>query len=216
MQQEDEDDAPFLVQAIGFILGVILAILFIVLTILTLGIFLPDDNEPKKQSATKIASREERLRVSLQRKKNRFTEVSKTIRELEPIIHKIRKTEKRVLFTSRLIVACLLIGANFYFLKSNGLLRDITFPSLHRSLLKPDFIDHVVNFNGLILILYGLPAYILYGTTARLTSSMKDKIIRILRKKHIHTFTELQKLREEEKTLKQEITHLNTLLLEYV
>jgi hypothetical protein len=206
--EEEEEDLPLIIRIIVFGFQVVVVILVIVFTILTLGIFLQaeDENVPK-QRRLRIPSIEEKLRITLQRKKHRLIEVRKRISELQLIVNKIRRTEKRMLFAVRFVITALLVGVNWVYLVSvKGISLD------HVSNDSAACIELITNFNALILLLYSLPAYLLYGTVGRFTSAMKAKTVSILRRKHIPSLSELQLLREEEQQIIRDIGYLRTSL----
>ncbi|MNU89335.1 hypothetical protein D3C71_791690 [compost metagenome] len=181
---------------------IVLVILYIVFTILTLGIFLPD--EDKKETTGKPpqkSSEEERLRVSLERKQNRLKTIVIRITELELIKHQITRREKRILFGVRLLIAGALVLVNWLYL-----IHIAEIPFIKECL--DELIGSIANLNTIILLGYALPAYIFYGTAAKFTAAMKRKITFILKKKHIPSLSELQLLKSEETQLRQDIQRL--------
>jgi len=55
-----------------------------------------------------------------------------------------------------------------------------------------------LNFNGAIVLFYSFVAFILYGTPSALVAAIKNKASKIFLRNHIHVFTELEQLRNEE------------------
>lgn len=179
-----------------------LVILYIVFTIVTLGIFLPEDDKKKpKTNAAPNRSEEESLRVLLDRKQNRLKSISARITELELIKQQITRKEKRILFGVRTIIGLGLISLNWYYLTE-----------IVQKPLVPNNIDAIIssiaNLNALLLLAYSLTAYILYGTVGKFTASMKRKITLILKKEHIPSLSELQLLKTEDVQLRQDIQQL--------
>lgn len=183
---------------------IVLVILYIVFTILTLGIFLPDEDKSQvKGRPVQKSSEEEQLRVSLERKQHRLRAIVKRITELELIKRQITRREKRILFGVRFLIAGGLVLLNFYYLKEE-LPQNLKVHTPNIS----DYIDAIANFNAVILLGYALPAYLFYGTAAKFTAAMKRKITFILKKKHIPSLSELQLLKNEEYQLRQDIQFL--------
>lgn len=214
--KKEEGSFPLILYpiAIAFI------ILYIVFTILTFGIFLPDEDEKANiKKPNQKGSEEERLQVSLQRKSNRLKSISARIHELNKIKQQITKREKRILFAVRLIVASCLVLINVWYLSNTENLSNSGKLPNTENLLNideppnpeiaiNDYISTIANLNGCILMLYSLPAYILYGTIGKFTTAMKNKTTAILRKKHIPSLSELQMLKDEEVKLKKDIDYL--------
>lgn len=205
--QEKEENLPIIIRIIVFAFQVVFVVLFIVFTLLTLGIFLDaetDKSKEKKQSGT--VSKEEKLRLALERKKHRLKIVRIRIGELQLIVQKIRRTEKRMLFAVRLVITLLLLAINLYYLT------DQLSKEGKSNYTIAQYIEYITNFNALILLLYSVPAYLLYGTVSRFTSAMKSKTVSILRRKHIPSLSELQLLREEEQQIIRDIGYLKNSL----
>lgn len=190
-------------------------IIYIVFTILTLGIFLPADEEKKdRKRIDRNASEEERIRVVLGRKKHRLRSITDRIHELNLIKQKITLREKRILFFVRLLMASILVAINVLYLSCFFETGKFNF-SYIRCRSADNMINALADFNACILLLYSLAAYILYGTIGRFTTAMKLKTSRILRKKHIPTLSELQSLKEEEAQLNRDISHLRLQLEQF-
>lgn len=207
-EEEEEEDLPFIIRIIVFAFQVAAVILFIVFTILTLGIFLrAEDDTAKEQRRLRIPSAEEKLRITLERRKHRFVVVRKRIGELQLIVNKIRRTEKRMLFAVRLVITALLVGINWLYIVR---LQHMSWDNACRN--PAACIELVTNFNALVLLLYSVPAYLLHGTVGRFTGAMKAKTVSILRRKHIPSLSELQLLREEEQQIIRDIGYLRTSL----
>ncbi|WP_343604413.1 hypothetical protein [Fluviicola sp.] len=183
-----------------------LVILYIVFTILTFGIFLPEGDKKKSGSKmTKNNSEEERIRIVLERKQNRLKTLVLRIAELEVIKRQITRKEKRILFGVRLIICIGLISFNWFYLN------EIIQKSLNMKHID-QIIGSIADLNAIILLGYSLPAYLLYGTVGKFTSAMKRKITFILTKKHIPSLSELQLLKSEEMQLRQDIHQLKLAL----
>lgn len=207
-KEEEEEDLPFLIRVIIFAFQVVAVILFIAFTILTLGIFLPTDKESSQEKRkSHIPSVEEKLRIALERKKQRLIVVRKRIGELQLIVTKIKRTEKRMLFAVRCVICAMLIAANWLYLDYQT---EVSYTSLGSC--APSYIELITNFNALILLLYSIPAYLLYGTVGRFTGAMKIKTVSIMRRKHFPTLSELQLLREEEQQIMRDIGYLKNSL----
>lgn len=200
-QQTDDESVPLILYP--FLL--VFTILFIVFTILTFGIFLPDE-EKKKETPVKQKNRsiEERLLISKERKQHQLKGIAVRIHELQSIQQQIIKNEKRVLFAVRLLIASCLMIINYLYLKYTSCDRSVSFD-----------LDKIANLNACILLLYGLPAYILFGTIEKFTNAMKIKTTTILRRKHIPTFSELKLLKDQEIRLKNEIHYLELQLEQF-
>lgn len=211
---EKENDRPLLIQLIVFVFQALFVILAIVFTILTFGIFLPDEEEKtrKKRKRPTVYDLHERLRVELKNKKARLAVINDRIVVLQQVKNKIAKREKRIFFGARLVIISLLLLLNCYYVQKFGKCNEPTIQHsfiLGKEYLPDDkLIDIVVTFNGMILLLYSIPAYLLYGTVNRFTHVMKTKMIHFLSKKHHPTLSELKLLREEEQRLSREITGL--------
>ncbi|HLP56620.1 MAG TPA: hypothetical protein VK151_16405 [Fluviicola sp.] len=218
--EEEDDDLPFLLRVIVFAFQVVFVILFIVFTLLTFGIFLSEeDSSVKEQHRRKTISVEEKLRINLARKKNRLVLVRKRINELQLVVSKIRRSERRLFFAVRLVITSLLLFVNWQYLTfldidPTVLIKKVLNLGDHLKLNKSiaEIVEIVTNFNAMIILLYSVPAYLLYGTIGRFTKGMKTKTISILRKKHIPTLSELQFLREEEQQLIRDIGYLKNSL----
>jgi len=218
MHTEDEDDdIHFLFRIIGLAFQIAVVILFVAFTLLTLGIFLPEDKpDEKKKSVKKVTSIEERLRIDLERKQHRLIRTRKRINELQLITAKIVQSEQRILFWSRMIILLILVIGNVLYLKNQDVVQEyFTSESENSKHTFSDIVELVTNLNALILLFYSIPAYLLYGTIGRFTAAMKTKVVQILRRKHIPSFSELQALREEEKLLTQDIRYLELRLKEF-
>lgn len=216
MENDEENDLPLVIRLIVFAIQVALVILFIAFTIITLGIFLPDDSGEKTKEQKKTPSIEEKLRVQLERKRNRLNRVRNRIVELQGMLKKIRATEQRILFSVRVLILSLVVLGNWYYLsRQEVVLSDFIPGSKEGQHTFVQVVDLVTGFNALILLTYSIPGYLLYGTVGRFTSAMKAKTVSILRRKHIPSFSELQLMREEEKQLLQEINYLKMRLEEF-
>lgn len=204
-QQTDDESVPLILYP--FLL--VFTILFIVFTILTFGIFLPDE-EKKKETLVKHKNRsiEERLLISKERKQHQLRGIVTRIHELQSIQQQIIKNEKRVLFAVRLLIASGLMMINYLYLKYTSGDTSVSFWFLID-------MDKIANLNTCILLLYGLPAYILFGTIEKFTNAMKIKTTTILRRKHIPTFSELKLLKDQEMRLKNEIHYLELQLEQF-
>ncbi len=181
---------------------IVLVILYIAFTILTLGIFLPD--EDKKETTGKPVQRssvEEQVRVSLEKKQNRLKTIVARIYELELIKRQITRKEKRILFGVRFLIAGGLVLTNWFYLYY---IANIDY----KKGTTDQFVNSIANLNTFILLGYALPAYLFYGTAAKFTAAMKRKITFILKKKHIPSLSELQLLKSEENQLRQDIQFL--------
>ena len=211
MKNQKKEKLPFIIRIIVLAIQLVFIILFIVFTLLTLGIFLPDDKEKrKKKSGKPTASKEEWLLVNIERKQNRVRTIQERIGELEEIVSVIKRKERRMLFFARLVIVCFLVGANLVYLDCLEI--DIIQIQWKKNTI--DYIEIITNFNAFVLLMYGIPAFLFYGTVGKFTTAMKAKSLQILKRKHIPTFSELQSLREEQKLLKQEILALELRLLE--
>ncbi len=189
---------------------IVLVILYIVFTILTLGVFLPD--EDKKEADRKPApksSEEERLRISLERKQNRLRSIGVRINELELIKRQITRREKRILFGVRFLITGGLVLINWGYLDYIGRIPlEGNFPKEVCKECIDQLISSIANLNAVILLGYALPAYLFYGTAAKFTAAMKRKITFILKRKHIPSLSELQLLKNEETQLRHDIQFL--------
>jgi hypothetical protein len=65
-----------------------------------------------------------------------------------------------------------------------------------------------LNVNGAIVTIYGFFAFIVYGSPGSLVKAIKEKTANYLKKKHIHTLTELKELEQEYRILYIEISDL--------
>lgn len=196
--KKKEESIPFILYPII----IVLVILYIVFTILTLGIFLPE--EDKKDVAGKTVqkhSEEERLRIAMERKQNRLKTIAVRISELEMIKRQITLREKRILFGVRFLITGGLVFINWVYLNN---IANIDYQKGYTD----QFICSIANLNTFILLGYALPAYLFYGTAAKFTAVMKRKITFILKKKHIPSLSELQLLKGEATQLKQDIQYL--------
>ena len=172
---------------------IVITILFIVFTLVTFGVFLSDKDEKKEHQV---------------KRKNKSVEESLRIIELEAIKQQIMKNERRILFAVRLIIASTLVTVNYLYLQqTSGSTSDSKNPFLD--------IDKIANLNTCILLLYSLPAYILFGTIEKFTYAMKIKTTTILRRKHIPTLSELKLLKDQEIRLKNEIHYLEMQLEQF-
>ncbi|WP_300664846.1 hypothetical protein [Fluviicola sp.] len=181
---------------------IVLVILYIVFTILTLGIFLPDDDKKETNGkSVQKSSEEERLRVSLERKQNRLKTIGVRISELELIKRQITRREKRILFGVRFLITGGLVLINWFYIDT---IANIDYKKGYID----QFICSTANLNTFILLGYALPAYLFYGTAAKFTAAMKRKITFILKKKHIPSLSELQLLKNEETQLRHDIHYL--------
>ncbi|WP_430403894.1 hypothetical protein [Fluviicola sp.] len=204
-KQTDDESFPLILYP--FLL--VFTILFIVFTILTFGIFLPDE-EKKKETQVKQKNRsvEERLLISKERKQHQLRGITARIHELQSIQQQIIKNERRVLFAVRLMIASGLVTLNYLYLK-------YTSDNPSAPICSLIDLDKIANLNTCILLLYGLPAYLLFGTIEKFTTAMKIKTTTILRRKHIPTFSELKLLKDKEIRLKNEIQYLEMQLEQF-
>ena len=196
---------PLLLSLIALPFRVIGLILYLVFTILTLGIFLIDEKEEKVKEP-KGPSLEEMLRVKIARREKRLEEIRPRIRELNDMKEKLLRNEKRYFFMMRLIIALMILGANIWYL---SYLKNETCFDLSKA------IEGAGNLNSCILLLYSLPAFILYGSVGRFSAAMRSKVLQILRKRHIPTLTALNTLKKEENQLINEIGNLKLMLADY-
>lgn len=211
--KQDDDHVPFIFRVLFFPFQLIFIILFIVFTILTFGVFLKEDDKIRKpKKKRKDVSLEERLQLDLQRKQHEIDRVRDRILALESTVTLIKRNERRIFFRVRLTIVLLIIGGNAAFIA----VRDVpSEPKLSEAQYYRDLISDVTDFNALILLLYTLPAFLLYGTVSRFTGAMKSKTVSILRRKHIPTFSELQQMKQTEKQLVSDIHYLQMRLREF-
>lgn len=209
--KQDDDHVPFIFRVLFFPFQLIFIILFIVFTILTFGVFLKEDDKIRKpKKRRKDVSLEERLQLDLQRKQHEIDLVRDRILALESTVTLIKRNERRIFFRVRLTIVLLIIGGNAAFLAVRGV------PSHSKEAQYcRDLISEITDFNAFVLLLYTLPAFLLYGTVSRFTGAMKSKVVSILRRKHIPTFSELQQMKQTEKQLVSDIHYLQMRLREF-
>jgi len=131
----------------------------------------------------------------LKNKKNRLEEVNKKLNELRPQETALKNTEWTIYRWSRAIIAMGFVTTNVVVLIINNWAFDL---STH------------LNVNGGIVTIYGFFAFIVYGSPTYLIRAIKEKTANYLKKKHIHTLTELKELEQEFKTLNLEISDLES------
>lgn len=215
---EEKNDHSLLGQIIVFILQAAFIILAIVFTILTFGIFLPDDEKKSRQKRKRpqVYDPYEKLCIELKNKKACLAVVKDRVAVLLLMKDKIARREKRIFFAARLVIISILLLLNWCYLQEFRMHRELVpGPCIYKMIPRTydELIDLVVTFNGMILLLYSVPAYLLYGTVNRFTHVMKAKMIHFLSKKHQPTFSELKMLKEEEQRLIRQIGMLEDEIL---
>ncbi|MGM5470647.1 hypothetical protein ACS386_10240 [Flavobacteriaceae bacterium LMO-SS05] len=135
----------------------------------------------------------------LKSKRQRLEEVNNKLNELRPQKAELKRIEKIIYKWSRAVIAMGFIVTNIVVLVINNWTFNL---GTH------------LNVNGAIVTIYGFFAFIIYGSPSELVKAIKEKTANYLKKKHIHTLTELKELEQEHRTLLKEISDLETNIIE--
>lgn len=182
-KNDDEGDKAF-----DSFLKIALIIFIIALIIITVGWLFSKLNKPEYEDAV-IVEEEDELDV----KKKRLTEVETEIAPLELKKAKIQKNEKRILIGARLLIGLIMVAVNIWF-ANTYIYFDGTFE-----------LNKLLSFNSAILLCYSFIAFISYGTPTNFVAALKNTIGNVLKRRHIDTLTELEKLVKERNILLTEI-----------
>ncbi|MCB0747219.1 MAG: hypothetical protein KDC90_07110 [Ignavibacteriae bacterium] len=129
----------------------------------------------------------------LDNKRVKLAEVEAKISQLQPHKDQLNKTENRIYLWARIVIAIMFVGVNMLGLALNNWQIDL---------------GQHLNINGAIALVYSFFAFIIYGTPDKLIRGIKLKTKKYLRRKHIHTLSELKSLVKEKKELTQQIATL--------
>ncbi|MBD3636818.1 MAG: hypothetical protein HUJ25_05695 [Crocinitomicaceae bacterium] len=167
------------------IVNFIIIVVAILLIIITVGILYSEykkKDEIEEPEIDPLADLEKELE-----------EVNSQINELEPQREKLEGREKKFFLGARILVGLMFICGNIFYL----CYYDWKFN-----------LGNQLNINSAALLLYGFTAYILYGSIGKFTESIKSSVINYLRRKHIHIWEELKRLKRRRVELIQKINDL--------
>lgn len=138
---------------------------------------------------------EEEKLLTLDDKKRRLKTVEDKLMELQLRKEEIKRKERQVLLFSRLFVACVLLFANYLYMKHYKIPFDLKRSS-----------NEMLRFNSFVLLGYSFIAFISYGTPAKFVDSLKALITSLLQKFSIDTYNHYEKLVAERTNLIMEIS----------
>jgi hypothetical protein len=167
---------------IGHFLMFVIIILLVTIIFITVG-----------WAANKLLEEEKLL--TLDDKKRRLKTVEDKLMELQLRKEEIKRKERQVLLFSRLFVACVLLFANYLYMKHYKIPFDLKRSS-----------NEMLRFNSFVLLGYSFIAFISYGTPAKFVDSLKALITSLLQKFSIDTYNHYEKLVVERTNLIMEIS----------
>lgn len=164
---------------------VLAAIVFIIIVIVTVGLFSPDLTDDKDQQK-KAKEEEDKLNQLAKEKalkalKDELKAIDERIQFCKQKFEQIKIQEKRVLFFSRLGVGILLISLDFLYYN-------------YFRFQPREIMGELLKLNSALVASYTFVAFISHGTPAKFATFLKSKIKGILRWYHKSTYTEYDAL----------------------